>query len=225
MPSRKSTPRPAPRQCSPSAMHTPSPASRTGTSGTAAATRSRSGKLAPGGDIDRADGARGQRRWGPRSRYRPRGSRRRRPWPRRRSSARPRSKHVLLSWPFGVGSTAVCTSSPAWSTSPTAILVPPMSRAGSASAFSAGGCCRVDVGRRDARIRVPAAPVRPGAGRATPGTPVAARRPAGVRRSIGRTCVSGGAVDGRGAPAVAVRLTTRRTATGFDRGRRRCRRR
>ena len=40
----KRVPRPAPRQCSPSAMHTPSPASRTGTPGTAAAVRSTTGK-------------------------------------------------------------------------------------------------------------------------------------------------------------------------------------
>src|ERR1700704_2912095 len=43
MPSRKLAPRPAPRQCSPSAMQTPSPPSPTGTPGTAADARSRSG--------------------------------------------------------------------------------------------------------------------------------------------------------------------------------------
>lgn len=44
MPSRNAAPCPAPRQCSPSTMHSPSPPRRTGTPLTAAATRSRIGK-------------------------------------------------------------------------------------------------------------------------------------------------------------------------------------
>ena len=183
MPSRKLAPRPAPRQCSPSAMHTPSPASRTGTSGhrgrdpvaqrKAAPAAMLIGLTVPAASVDRARA----------SRCRPRGSRPRRPWSRRRSSGRPRSKHVLL---LGLSVSARRPCAPAR---------PPGRRVrrrswcrrcrgpGSASAFSAGGCCRVDVGRRDARIRAPAAPGRRGAGRATPGTPVAERRPAGVQRS------------------------------------------
>ena len=43
MPSMNLAPWPAPRQCSPSAMHNPSPANRTGTPGTVADTRSRIG--------------------------------------------------------------------------------------------------------------------------------------------------------------------------------------
>ena len=110
-----------------------------------------------------------------------------------RGDARPRHASASLAFRRGLGSRCA-PASPPWSTSPAAILVPPMSRARVSIGISAGGCCRVGAGRRDARSRVPAAPAR--RRRWSSHTRKARRRAAARRCSaiVGRTCASGGAV-------------------------------
>ena len=164
--------------------------------GTAAATRSRSGKPCQRGDVDRADGSAGQvdrpgrgDAHGTRPRRRPAATR-------RRSARRPRPTPARPS-PAGVGRMAVCTSAPSGSARPAAILVPPMSRQRVSMAISAGGCCRVGAGRRDARSRGRAGPARPGGRPATPGRRAAARRRADARRSAPAPAAAAGR-DGDG---------------------------
>ena len=78
-----------------------------------------------------------------------------------------------------------------------------MSSARVGSAISAGGCCRADGGRRDARSRGPAAPGRRAARRATAGTRGGGRRHAGARRSTARTVVQRRRFECRCAPTVS----------------------
>ncbi|CKT41490.1 Uncharacterised protein [Mycobacterium tuberculosis] len=177
-PNRKRAPRPAPSQCSPSAMHTPSPPSRTGTPGTAAATRSRSGK--PPQDPMLIGLTRPLcRSIGPAEAI---------PTPPTAPPATPSASAIISATaaqtcsapPYaGVGRWAVCTNVPAGSARPAAILVPPMSR--QRVSISAGGCCRVGAGRRGAHSRGPAPPGRSGARPATPGRRGGARPPTDAR--------------------------------------------
>ena len=220
MPSMNCAPRPAPCRCSPSAMHSPSPPSRTGTPGSSAATRSTIGKSCQRGDIDRAD------RPG-RQMDRTRGGDA--DAPNRRVPCvvsviscfghRPDRLGVAVR---GRHASRCAPTHPSESTKPTAIFVPPTSMARVRSAISAGGCCRAGADRRDVRSRGEfdqrgAAGVQPHPECAAAGgrpQMAAITRPDVVQR--GRRC---GRSASRGLEAAP------RSATGCARGSRRPRRR
>ena len=202
MPSMNCAPRPAPRQRSPSAMHRPSPPSRTGTPANAP-TRSTIGKrchavilmgltvpacrsIGPARrDAHASDTPTGAgQRLGDQSCQRP-------PTPPLRRCP------VSAAW-------RCAPALPSASTRPAAIFVPPMSIARARSGISACGCCRADGDPRDARSRGPA---RPGSAQAAvepQPESAAAGRGAQVFGDRRAHLVQRRSVDGPAAPAVAI---------------------